>query len=95
MRRDQRQRRAGACERLRLGLVRVLSRTTLAWLVPAYVGWVLAQNAPVSADHPWHAVEERAIEAGARNNSLDTTFHLDPAKTRIQSRERSRISMIN
>jgi outer membrane protein len=81
MRRDQRQRRAGARERLRLGLVRVLSRTTLAWLVPAYVGCVLAQNAPVSADHPWHAVEEQAIEADARNNSLDTTFHLDPAKT--------------
>ena len=78
--RDQRQRTAGAGGRLRLGWVRILSRTALAWLLLVFASCLLAQNAPLSGDHPWHAVEEQTIEADARN-SLDTRFHVDPAKT--------------
>jgi outer membrane protein len=40
----------------------------------------LAQSAPVSADHPWHAPAERSIESDARNIP-DLRFAIDSAKT--------------
>ena len=41
---------------------------------------VVAQRAPVSADHPWHTSSELKIEAAARNVP-DQRFAVDPAKT--------------
>jgi len=41
---------------------------------------VVAQRAPVSADHPWHTSAELKIEADARNVP-DQRFAVDPAKT--------------
>lgn len=40
----------------------------------------LAQGAPISPNHPWHAPEERSIEAEAKRFS-DNSFNLDPGKT--------------
>src|SRR5580692_13029546 len=39
----------------------------------------LAQNAPVSPDHPWHGVGEQRIEADAKN-SRESSFSIDPIK---------------
>ena len=41
---------------------------------------VLAQSAPFSPDHPWHASAELKIEADAKTYS-DFRFNIDPAKT--------------
>ena len=41
---------------------------------------VLAQSAPVSADHPWHSPAEFKVEADARNIA-DSAFPVDAAKT--------------
>jgi outer membrane protein len=65
--------------RLRQGFRRILNRTALALLLSVYTGDSLAQRAPVSADHPWHAPEERTIEADA-THSPDQRFSIDPAK---------------
>jgi outer membrane protein TolC len=40
----------------------------------------LAQSAPVSPDHPWHAVGEQRIEADAKN-LREPKFSTDPAKS--------------
>jgi outer membrane protein len=40
----------------------------------------LAQSVPVSPDHPWHGIEERRIEADARNFAA-SRFRIDSDKT--------------
>jgi outer membrane protein TolC len=44
-----------------------------------YASRALAQNAPVSPDHPWHASEERKVEADAKT-FRDSRFNVDPVK---------------
>jgi outer membrane protein len=65
---------------LRRGGAKSLTRKALALLLPGCVSYLFGQTAPVSPDRPWHAIEERQIEADAKK-SFEPTFSVDPAKT--------------
>jgi outer membrane protein len=62
------------------GIAKSLTRKALALLLLGCASYLLAQAAPVSPDRPWHALEERQIEADAKK-SLQSSFSVDPAKT--------------
>jgi outer membrane protein len=56
------------------------TRMAILLVVLAYASRALAQSAPVSPDHPWHAPAEQEIEAYAEKLP-DTRFSIDPART--------------
>jgi outer membrane protein TolC len=49
-------------------------------MVLPYTGYVLAQSAPGLPSQPWHAAEERSVEAEA-SNFHDARFNIDPTRT--------------
>src|SRR6267154_2513332 len=62
-----------------LGIVGNLPTAVLCVLL-LFASPALGQSAPVSPDQPWHASDERKIEADARN-LRDSRFNVDPGKT--------------
>src|SRR6202051_1589615 len=66
--------------RFRLGRVRNLLPTAVLFVLLLFASRALSQSAPVSPDQPWHASDERKIEADAKN-LRDSRFNVDPAKT--------------
>jgi outer membrane protein len=64
----------------RPGLARVVARAAIVLVLLHFANRAVAQNTPVSPDHPWHGPEERRIEADARNFPEPRT-KLDPGKT--------------
>jgi outer membrane protein TolC len=48
-------------------LVRILAGIVTFFILLQYAGRALAQSAPVSADHPWHANSELGIERDAKS----------------------------
>jgi outer membrane protein len=76
---DQLERGTDVVPGLRPGFRRTLSRAAIALLLSVYAHCLLAQQAPISAEHPWHAIEERTIQEDARS-SPDRRFGIDPSK---------------
>ena len=66
--------------KLRLTNLRLVLLRTMLLITVQNVSSAVAQTAPVSPDHSWHAPEERKIERDAKQFS-DSKFNLDPAKT--------------
>jgi len=66
--------------RFRLSIAVNLVLTAVLFVLLPLASRALAQNAPVSPDHPWHTSEERRIEADPRN-LIDARFNVDSAKT--------------
>jgi len=64
----------------RLGIGGNLVPTAALSVLLLFASRSLAQRAPVSPDQPWHASQERKIEADAKN-LRDSRFNVDPAKT--------------
>src|SRR5260370_18886569 len=64
----------------RLGIGGNLVPTEALSVILLFASRSLAQRAPVSPDQPWHASQERKIEADAKN-LRDSRFNVDPAKT--------------
>jgi outer membrane protein len=64
---------------VRPSLARIPSRAALLVLLMQASG-ALAQSAPASPDHPWHAPAEQKIEAEAKR-LRDARFNPDPQKT--------------
>src|SRR5258708_10567374 len=64
----------------RLGIGGNLVPTAALSVLLLFASCSLAQRAPVSPDQPWHASQERKIEADAKN-LRDSRFNVDPAKT--------------
>jgi len=64
----------------RLGIGGNLVPTAALSVLLLVASRALAQRAPVSPDQPWHASQEREIEADAKN-LRDSRFNVDPAKT--------------
>jgi outer membrane protein len=64
----------------RSGTGRIVARTALLPVLLMHASHALAQSAPVSPDHPWHASAERKIEADAQNLSA-SRFTPDPSRT--------------
>ena len=60
-------------------LARIPSRAAFVLLV-LHASAALAQSAPASSDHPWHAPAEQKIEADAKH-LRDARFNIDPQKT--------------
>src|ERR1700733_7050178 len=58
---------------------RIRAHTTMLCVLLLFESCALAQNAPVSPDHPWHGVGEQRIEADAKS-SRESSFSADPAK---------------
>ncbi|MGA8440259.1 MAG: TolC family protein [Candidatus Sulfotelmatobacter sp.] len=65
---------------LHYGFAKGLTWKALALLIPGCTCYLLGQVAPVSPNRPWHAVEERQIEADA-TKSFEPSFSVDPSKT--------------
>jgi outer membrane protein TolC len=63
-----------------LGIVGNLLPTAVLFVLLLFASRALGQSAPVSPDQPWHASDERKIEADAKN-LRDSRFNVDPAKT--------------
>src|SRR5216683_921652 len=63
-----------------LGIVRNLLPTAVLFVLLLFASRALSQSAAVSPDRPWHASDERKIEADAKN-LRDSGFNVDPAKT--------------
>jgi outer membrane protein len=64
----------------RPGSARVLTRAAIVLVLLLPASRALAQNAPVSPDHPWHGLGEARIEADARNFT-EPKLNFDPEKT--------------
>jgi outer membrane protein len=64
----------------RSGTGRIVARTALLPVLLMHASHALAQSAPVSPDHPWHASAEQKIEADAQNLSA-SRFTPDPSRT--------------
>ncbi len=64
----------------RPGIVRIIGCPAALFVLLLCASRALAQSAPASPDHPWHAPGERKIEADAKNFH-DSRFNIDPAKT--------------
>jgi len=62
-----------------LGIVRNLLPTAVLFVLLLFASRALSQSAPVSPDQPWHASDERKIEADAKN-LRDSRFNVDPGK---------------
>jgi outer membrane protein TolC len=60
--------------------VRILRGIVIFFILLQYAGRALAQRAPLSADHPWHATAEQRIERDAKS-VREPAFTLDPVKT--------------
>jgi outer membrane protein len=60
--------------------VRILRGLVTLFILLQYTGRALAQSAPVSANHPWHATSELGIERDARS-LREPAFNLDPVKS--------------
>src|SRR6267143_3812438 len=63
-----------------LGIVGNLLPTAVLFVLLLFASRALGQSAPVSPDQPWHASDERKIEADAKN-LRDSRFNIDPGKT--------------
>jgi outer membrane protein len=63
-----------------LGIVGNLLPTAVLSVLLLFASRALGQSAPVSPDQPWHASQERKIEADAKN-LRDSRFNVDPGKT--------------
>lgn len=63
----------------RLSLARIPTRAAFVFLL-LHTSGALAQSAPASPDHPWHAPAEQNVEADARR-LRDARFNIDPRKT--------------
>lgn len=55
------------------------TRTALTLLVAGYASSVWPQTAPVSPDHPWHAIQERQILTDAKH-FLESSIGIEPGK---------------
>lgn len=64
---------------LRLNLARIATRAVFVFLL-LHTSCALAQSAPASPDHPWHAPAEQGVEADAKH-LRDARFNIDPQKT--------------
>jgi outer membrane protein TolC len=60
--------------------VRILRGIVTFFILLHCPGRVLAQSAPVSADHPWHATADLRIDRDAKSVP-EPAFNLDPVKT--------------
>jgi outer membrane protein len=65
----------------RPSLFSALSRTTILFFLLIVSNRALAQSAPASPDHPWHALDERKIEEDAKSVVGGNGFAIDPRKT--------------
>src|SRR5258708_12589748 len=63
-----------------LGIVGNPLPTAVLFVFLLFASRALGQSAPVSPDQPWHASDERKIEADAKN-LRDSRFNVDPGKT--------------
>src|SRR5713226_1622756 len=63
-----------------LGFVGNPLPTAVLFILLLFASRALGQSAAVSPDRPWHASDERKIEADAKN-LRDSGFNVDPAKT--------------
>jgi outer membrane protein TolC len=63
-----------------LGIVGNPFPTAVLFVLLLFASRALGQSAPVSPDQPWHASDERKIEADAKN-LRDSRFNVDPGKT--------------
>jgi outer membrane protein len=61
-------------------IVRIPGCAATFFILLLCAGGALAQSAPGSSDHPWHAPGEREIEADAKTFH-DSRFNIDPSKT--------------
>src|ERR1700730_2321714 len=77
--RTGRRRESMLASRFWLGIVGNLATAVLCALL-LFASGALGQSAPVSPDQPWHASDERTIEAEAKH-LRDSTFNVDPSKT--------------
>src|SRR5260370_30382739 len=66
--------------RLWLGSVGTLLPTGVLFVLLLFASRALGQSEPVSPDQPWHASDERKIEADAKN-LRESRFNVDPGKT--------------
>ena len=64
----------------RSGAGRIVARAALLPVLLMPPSHALAQSAPISPDHPWHAPAEQKIEADAQNLSA-SRFTPDPSRT--------------
>ena len=71
---------AKLASRFWLGIVGNLLPTPVLFVLLLFASRALGQSAPVSPDQPWHASDERKIEAVAKN-LRDSRFNVDPGKT--------------
>jgi outer membrane protein len=62
-----------------LSPARIPGRVALVFFL-VYASGALAQSAPASPDHPWHAPAEQKVEADAKH-LRDARFNIDPEKT--------------
>src|ERR1700675_1913025 len=63
-----------------LGIVGNPLPTAVLFVLLLFASRALGQSAPVSPDQPWHASDERKIEADAKN-LRDSRFNVDPGNT--------------
>src|SRR5882762_5410643 len=63
-----------------LDIVGNLLPTAVLFVLLLFASRALGQSAPVSPDQPWHASDERKIEADVKN-LRDSRFNVDPGKT--------------
>ena len=63
-----------------LAIVGNLLPTAVLFVLLLFASRALGQSAPGSPDQPWHASDERKIEADAKN-LRDSRFNVDPGKT--------------
>jgi outer membrane protein TolC len=63
-----------------LGIVGNPLPTAVLFVLLLFASRALGQSAPVSPDQPWHASDERKIEADAKN-LRDSRFNVEPGKT--------------
>ena len=66
--------------RLRSSAARAAVRAAIVLIVSYGATCALAQNAPVSPDHPWHGLGEARMEADAKNLA-EPALNFDPEKT--------------
>jgi len=64
----------------RLPMGRIRAHRAILFALLLFESRALAQNAPVSPDHPWHGVGEQRIDADAKN-CCESRFSTDPAKS--------------
>jgi len=76
-REEKERRRTGSL--LGVGAAGILTRAAISYLILGQVIAAWAQTAPVSPDHPWHAMQERQIEQDAKR-FREPRFSIEPDK---------------